>query len=57
MAAQVVWAVFYSSQRPSQIGPTVDFDGAAILPTKFSMVTKIFNLGWQEVMDQNSLPP
>ena len=32
MAAQVFWAVFYSSWRPSQIGPTADFDGAAIPP-------------------------
>ena len=24
------WAVFHSSQRPSQIGPTADFDGTAI---------------------------
>ena len=28
---------FYSSQRPSQIGPTADFDGAAIPPLIFSM--------------------
>ena len=37
MAAQVFWAVFYSSRRPSQIGPTADFDGAAIPPPIFSM--------------------
>ena len=37
MAAQVVWAVFYSSQRPSKIGPTADFNGAAIPPPIFSM--------------------
>jgi hypothetical protein len=37
MAAQVFWAVFYSSQRQSQIGPTADFDRAAIPPTIFSM--------------------
>jgi hypothetical protein len=30
MAAQVFWAVFYSIRRSSQIGPTADFDGAAI---------------------------
>ena len=38
LAAQVFWAVFYSSRRPSQIGPTADFDGAAIPPPIFSMV-------------------
>ena len=39
MAAQVFWAVFYSSQQPSQIGPTADFDGAVIPPLLiFSMV-------------------
>jgi hypothetical protein len=37
MAAQVFWAVFYSSQQSSQIGPTADFDGAAIPPPIFSM--------------------
>ena len=37
MTAQVFWSVFYSSQQPSQIGPTADFDGAAIPPTIFSM--------------------
>ena len=36
MAAQVFCAVFYSSWRPSQIGPTADFDGAAIPPSIFS---------------------
>ena len=36
MSAQVSWAVFYSSQQPSQIGPTADFDGAAIPPPIFS---------------------
>ena len=40
MAAQVFWAVFYSSRRLSQIGPTADFDGAAILPPIFSMPTQ-----------------
>ena len=30
MAAQVFLADFYSSQRPSQIGPTADFDCAPI---------------------------
>ena len=39
MAAQVFWAVFYSSRRPSQIGPTADFDGAAIPPPIFSMLS------------------
>ena len=38
MAAQVFWAVFYSSRRPSQISPTADFDDAAIPPTIFSMM-------------------
>ena len=37
MAAQVFWAVFYSIRWPSQIGPTADFDGAAIPPPIFSM--------------------
>ena len=37
MAAQVFGAVIYSSQRPSQIGPTADFDGADIPPPIFSM--------------------
>ena len=37
MAAQVFWAVFYSSRWPSQIGPTADFDGAAIPPPIFPM--------------------
>ena len=37
MAAQVFLAVFYSSQRPSQIGPTADFDSAAIPLPIFSM--------------------
>ena len=38
MAAQVFWAVFHFSWRPSQIGPTADFDGAAIKPPIFSMI-------------------
>ena len=37
MAAQVFWAVFYSSWQLSQIGSTTDFNGAAILPPIFSM--------------------
>ena len=37
MAAQVFWAVFYSSQLPSQIDPTAAFDSAAIPPLIFSM--------------------
>ena len=37
MAAQVFWAIFYSSWRPSQICPTADFDGAAIPLPIFSM--------------------
>ena len=37
MAAQVFWAVFYSSRWPSQIGPSADFDGDAIPPPIFSM--------------------
>ena len=41
MAAQVFWAVFYSSRQPSQIGPTADFDGAAIPPPLFSMVQRM----------------
>ena len=42
MAAQVFSAVFYSSQRPIQIGPTADFDGAAIPPPIFFMVRSKF---------------
>ena len=38
MAAQVFGAVFYSSKRPSQIGPMADFGGAAITPPIFSMI-------------------
>ena len=34
---QVFWAVFHSSQRPSQISPTADFYGAAIPPPIFFM--------------------
>ena len=30
MAAQAFWGVFYLIKRMSQIGPTADFDGAAI---------------------------
>ena len=30
---------FYSSRQPSQIGPTADFDGAAIPPLYFPCVT------------------
>ena len=41
MAAQVFWADFYSSRWPNQIGPTADFDGAAIPLPIFSMDTKI----------------
>ena len=37
MAAQVFWAVFYSSLWPSQVGPTADFGGAAIPPSISSM--------------------
>ena len=35
MAAQVFWTVFYSSRQPSPIGPTADFEGAAIPPLYF----------------------
>ena len=38
MAAQVFWAVSYSSRQPSQISPTADFDGAAISLPIISMV-------------------
>ena len=41
MAAHAFWAVFYSSRWPSQIGPTADFDGAAIPPPIFSMPDSI----------------
>ena len=44
MSAQVFWAVFYSSQRPSQISPTADFDDAAIPAPIFSMVGVITSL-------------
>ena len=30
MAAQVFWAVFHSSRQLGKIGPTADFDSAAI---------------------------
>ena len=43
MAAQVFWAVFYSSLRPSQIGLTADFNGAAIPPPIFSMAPHYIN--------------
>ena len=35
MAAYYFWAIFCSSQRPSQIGPTAKNDGAAIPPLIF----------------------
>ena len=35
MAAQVVWAGFFSSQQPRQIGPKTYFNNAAILPPIF----------------------
>ena len=38
MAAQVFWAVFHSSRQLGQIGPTADFDSAAIPPAIFSMM-------------------
>ena len=44
MSAQVFWAVFYSSQRRSQISPTADFDDAAIPAPIFSMVGVITSL-------------
>ena len=38
MDANAFWPVFfYSSQRPSQIGPTIDCDGAAIPALIFFM--------------------
>jgi hypothetical protein len=37
MAAQVFLAFLHSSQQPSKIGPTADFDGAAIPPPIISM--------------------
>ena len=43
MAAQVFWAVFYSSRWPSQIGPTADFDGAAIPPHTGYLIAKCVN--------------
>ena len=42
MAAHVFWAVFYSSRRPSQIGPTAENNDAAIPPPIFFMATYIF---------------
>ena len=39
MAAHVFWAVFYSNQRPSQIGPTAENDGASIPPLYFYVPT------------------
>ena len=41
MAAQVFLAVFYSTQCLSQIGPTADFDSAAIPPPIFFMGDKV----------------
>ena len=38
MAAQVFWAVVYSSQLPSQICPIADFNVAANPPPIFSML-------------------
>ena len=37
MAAQVFGAIFYASRQPNKIGPTADFDGAAIPFTIFFM--------------------
>ena len=37
IAAQVFLGCFYSSRLPSQIGPTADFEDAAIPPPIFSM--------------------
>ena len=45
MDAQVFWpAISYSSQRPSQIGPTAHFDSAGITPLYFPWVH--FNPNW-----------
>ena len=41
MAAQIFWAVFYSSRLQSKIDPTTDFDGAAILPLYFPWFSPI----------------
>ena len=46
MAAQVFWAGFYSSQRPS---PTADFNSAAIPPPIFSMSLLYANY-WRSVL-------
>ena len=47
MPAKVFWAVFLFQQMASHIGPTADFDGAAIPPPIFSMslVIKLLKYG------------
>ena len=55
MSAQVFLAIFYSTQRPSQIGPTADFDGAAIPPPIFSMVVGVTgNVNGMQIFPFNS---
>ena len=44
---------FYSSRRPSQIGPTADFDGAAIPPPIFSMIHTYTKDNFQEATKSN----
>ena len=47
MAEQVFWAVFYSRRRPSQIGPTADFNGTAVPSPIFSMIPSYVKMGWK----------
>ena len=40
-------AVFYSRRWPSQIGPTADFNSAAIPPNIFSIIPSYVKMGWK----------
>ena len=51
MAAHAFWAVFCSSQQSRQIGPTPDFEGAAIPPTIYSMERIIRHRDWGDFND------
>ena len=51
MAAHAFWAVFCSSQQSRQIGPTPDFEGAAIPPTIYCMERIIRHRDWGDFND------